>query len=286
MISSSIADGHFFVRLIDRTPLITAPIRYQRTDGIMDIQVQHESLRSQLLKMSKLSQRAVNYSIKAFELGRPEFCHDVQTAALELRNLRFSIADRSRLFLATTVPVSVDSRFACCALRISNALHNTYNSAAAIALETLRGLQGGRRYDSSMIVEMAQFVNSLVRLCTVALFNENLEHARTVLQNDSRGRWFNLSLRQAQIDLAQRSGTQAKSELAIVQSLGQIAEQSYDVAHAITVWLEGKDCPNTTRERAPFFMHGSLMMQNPEQAGSRMRASCGQPQVHLRHRLI
>ena len=33
----------------------------------MDIQVQRESLRSQLLKMAKLSQRAVDYSVKAYE---------------------------------------------------------------------------------------------------------------------------------------------------------------------------------------------------------------------------
>ncbi len=234
----------------------------------MDIQVQRESLRSQLLKMAKLSQRAVDYSVKAYEAGRFEFCHDVQAAEKELRDLRFSIADRSRMFLSTSMPVSVESQFACCALRISNALYNIYSAAAAIALRTVHGLDGGRRFESSTIVEMGQFVNSLVRLCTVALFNEKIEHARTVLQQDRGGRSFNLSLRQAQIDLAQRSGEQAKSELAIVESLGQIAKQSHEVAHAIIVWLEGMDCSSTTGDRAPFFMRGSLMMQNPEQAGA------------------
>jgi phosphate uptake regulator len=234
----------------------------------MNIQEQHESLRSQLLRMSRLSQRAVDYSIKAYELGRPEFCREVHSTEQELQKLRYGIADRGRTFLSADMPINAESRFACCALRICNALYSTYTAAAAIAVATTRGLEGKRKIEASIIGEMGQFVNSMVRLCAVALFNEELQHARNVLQSDRGRRWFNLSLRHVQTDLVQRSGAQAQFELAIVQNLGQIAEQSYDVAHAITVWLEGKDCPSTTRERSRFFMRGSLAMPKSEQAGA------------------
>jgi phosphate uptake regulator len=234
----------------------------------MNIQAQHESLRSQLFSMARLSQRAVDYSLKGYGLGRPEFCREVQSAEQELHNLRSSITDRGRAFLASGMQISADSRFACCALRICNALHNTYAAAASIALETMFSLEGGWRAESSKIVEMGQFVNSLVRLCTVALFNEDLRYARTVLQNDRGGRWFNLSLRQTQSDLAQQSGAHAKIELAIVENLGQIAEHSNEIANAITIWLEGQDCPNSTRERAPLFIRGSIDIQTAERAGA------------------
>jgi phosphate uptake regulator len=234
----------------------------------MDTQEQNESVRSQLFRMSRLSQRAVDYSIKGYELGRPEFCREVYSAEKELRNLRHGIAERGRMALAGRMPIGTDTRFACCALRICNALHSTYNAAAAIAHDTERGLGGERKLESSIIGEMGQFVNSLVRLYTVALFNEELQLANTVLQSDKGGRWFNLTLRQTQSDLVYRTGPRAELQLAILENLAHIAEQSYEVAHAIAIWLEGKDCLSTTRESAPYFMRRSLPMNKTEQAGA------------------
>ena len=234
----------------------------------MDIQKQCESLRAPLLRMSRLSQRAVDYSIKGYELGRPEFSREVQSTERELRNLRLSIADRGRMVLPIGMPISVDSRFTCYALRVCNALQSTYNAAAAIALETIRGLENGRRIEISVVGEMGQFVNSLVRICTIALFNEDLHRARTVLRNDGGRRWFSQSLRQAQAELAQRSGSEAGCELAIVENLHQIAERSYEVAHEIAFRLEGQDCFNPARRRTPFLKDISRAMRGREQAGA------------------
>lgn len=234
----------------------------------MNMQKRHESLRSQLLKMSRLSQRAVDYSIKGYELGRLEFSREVLDTEHEFRDLRLSIADRGRMVLAKGIPVSADSRFTCSALRICQALHCSFNAAYAIALETIRGLEGGRRVESSVVRDLGQFVNGLVRLCTVALFNEDLQHARLALRNAEGRRWFNLSLRQAQSDLLARSGAQAAFELAIVENLSQIAERSYEVAHETAMWLEGADCFNPARQRLPLFFGVSLAMRNTEQAGA------------------
>jgi hypothetical protein len=39
-------------------------------------------------------------------------------------------------------------------------------------------------------------------------------------------------------------------ELAIMMCLSQIAEQGYELADAITLWLEGKGCLDSRRECA------------------------------------
>jgi hypothetical protein len=111
-------------------------------------------------------------------------------------------------------------------------------------------------------------VNGLVRLCTVALFNEDLQYARLTLRNAEGRLWFNLAIRQAQRDLTARSGAQANFELAIVENLSQVAERSFEVAHETAMWLEGADCFYPARKRLPFFFGVSLTMRNTEQAGA------------------
>ena len=233
-----------------------------------NMQKRRESLRSQLLKMSRLSQRAVDYSIKGYELGKPEYSREVLSKEKEFRDLRLSIVDRGRMVLPKEMPVSADSRFTCSALRICHALQNTYDAAAAIAIETAHGYENSRRIDSPVVLDLGKFVNSLVRLCTVALFNEDLQHARLALRNAQGRLWFNLSLRQAQRELRARPEPQANFELAIVENLSQIAERSYEVAHETAMWLEGADCFNPARQRLPHFFGVSLSMRNTEQAGA------------------
>jgi len=232
------------------------------------MQQRHESLRSQLLKMSWLSQRAVDYSIKGYELGKPEFSREVLSKDQEFRDLRLSIIDRGRMVLPKGMPVSTDSRFTCSALRICHAFQSTYDAATAIAIETAHGYEDSRRIESPVVLDLGQFVNSLVRLCTVALFNEDLRQARLALRNAQGRLWFNLSLRQAQRELGARPEPQANFELAIVENLSRIAERSYEVAHETAMWLEGADCFHPARKRLPLFFGVSLSMRNTEQAGA------------------
>jgi hypothetical protein len=65
----------------------------------MDSQQNNRALRSHLLKMSRLSQRVVDYSIKAYEMGRPEFGRHVRNTEHELRKLQVCIAYICRAML-------------------------------------------------------------------------------------------------------------------------------------------------------------------------------------------
>ena len=92
--------------------------------------------RSHLLRMTRLAQRAVDYSIKAYELGSYELCHIVRNTEDELRELQLNIGDRGRLLRAEGRPVDTESTAASCALRVYSGLQVTYFAAAEIAQNT------------------------------------------------------------------------------------------------------------------------------------------------------
>jgi phosphate uptake regulator len=192
----------------------------------MEVQRQCYILRSDLLRMAMLSQRAVDYSIKAHELGASEVYQLLWKHDQEWRNLQRRIGDRGRRLLASGVPVDADSAFAESALRIYSALHVTYTAASEITHIASLMAEGERTARSLCLGEIARFINGLVRLCTVALFNKEVRHARGILHHDRSWRWC---------------------ELALARSLEQIAEQAYEIAEASTLWLEGDNRLGCTR---------------------------------------
>ena len=137
--------------------------------------------RSHLLRTTRLAQRAVDYSIKAYELGSYELCHIVRNTDEELRKLQLNIGDRGRLLRADGRPVDTESTAASCALRVYSGLQVTYFAAAEIAHNTLLLLESGRKTQPTSRMATANFVNRLVRLYTVALFDEEIQHARMIL---------------------------------------------------------------------------------------------------------
>src|SRR5215469_14736375 len=88
------------------------------------------SLRLQLLDMSRVSQRAVDYSIKACSLGSAEACTNVRDAADEINILHHEIIEISSELLLMDLPVESDLRFALSAARIGNALLSVYIHAS------------------------------------------------------------------------------------------------------------------------------------------------------------
>jgi hypothetical protein len=97
---------------------------------------------------------------------------------------------------------------------------------------------------------MGKFVNSLLRLCSAALFEEEIRHAKRVLLIERGRRRFDPALYRAHDALPLWPGAHMNRELAIMMCLSQIAEQGYELADAITLWLEGKGCLDSRRECA------------------------------------
>jgi phosphate uptake regulator len=203
--------------------------------------------------MSKLSQRSVDYAIKGYRLGSPEFCRYVRRGDRQLRVLRRKITDLCQKLLAQKPAddseiltnertAASEMRFPSSALRICNALHATCTAAAEIAHHTMLLLEDARLPCSAALEKVCYLVNRLICLCIVALFKKECQHAVAVLQNQDFGRLFEQAFHDLQNDVDRRITIPAALELAITNSLRQIATQAQEIAEAIVFWLEGKRC--------------------------------------------
>jgi hypothetical protein len=204
----------------------------------MELQRQCYFLRSDLLRMAMLSQRAVDYSIKAHEPGASETYRRLLKYDQQWRSLQRAIGDRGRRLLASGMPVDADSTTAEGALRIYSAVYVTYTAASEITHIAALMAECGLTTPSPRLREIARYINSLVRLCTVGLFKREVQHVRRILHHDRSSRWCEVALCHLRHLLTHNPSAQAKSELAMAGALGQIAEQAYEIAEASTLWLK------------------------------------------------
>lgn len=209
--------------------------------------------RSHMLRMAMLSQRAVDYSINAYIQNCPGLCGQVSSVKRELFELQLSIRDRGRSLVAAGAPLGSDSAPICSSLRIYSALRVMFTAATELTQNIMVVATENRKTDFPQTIEAGIFINGLVRLCFAALCEEQISLARAVLQIEGGRRRFDLSLERARLDVHRRSDTHCKCEIAIVNCIGHIAEQAYEIGEDIIALLEGNghgDFPAVRRERA------------------------------------
>jgi phosphate uptake regulator len=204
------------------------------------------ALRVQLVEMSRLSQRALDYSIKGYQLGSPEFSRSVCSTERELEQHHQQIKDICRKLAARKVTDSADCRFVLIALRLSGALSTTSRAAVQIAQDTTSFVESSRMPRHAALCNLGDLVNSLIRLCIVALFKQEVRHAETVLQSQAVWRRCELifeSMREAddQTNDDETTDEQYIFESAIARGLGKVARQAHDMADAILFWLKESD---------------------------------------------
>ena len=221
-------------------------------------------LRSHLLDMAKLSQRAVDYATKGYRLGSPEFCRYVRNSDDQLRELRRSIAalcqkpvspepgsqeprsqepavdpDAHPIKLAATRQF----RFSRSAMRIADALHTICTATAEIAHHAMLLLEDADWVPRCAALEKACYlVNRLMCLCIVALFKRERLHAEAVLHCREGRRLFEQAFHELHNCPGRQCPIPTALELAISNSLKQIANQTHEIAAAIVFWLEGQKC--------------------------------------------
>jgi hypothetical protein len=123
-----------------------------------------------LLDMARVTQRGVDYAIKAYKLGNPEFCTNVRVYTYEIDVLHPEIAGLVRDLLAMELSGEFDLRSMLAAERIANALQVVYSHAVEIATSSIRIIENGGGLGCAELGTMGDLVNSLMRLSVVALF--------------------------------------------------------------------------------------------------------------------
>ena len=213
----------------------------------MNSQQHIRNLRVQLLAMSRVSQRALDYAIKGYELRNLDFARQVPAVNSELEGHHRQIKDLSRELMSGSSSNPSDSRFAFAAASINTALHVTYTAAAEIAQDSLRLLESSGIHGCAALERMGQLVNGSMRLCVVALFQQDAAHAKTVLRRQEAARLRELTSIGLHPHIGRWAGAQGDFERSVIRSLGEVAKQAHEMADAILFWLEGKSCVAVAR---------------------------------------
>ena len=208
----------------------------------MNLQEQRTALRTQLLDMSRLSQRALDYSIKGYEYNSSEFSRHAGSVRRQLKDRYCQIKVLSRQLIGTGRPAPSDFRFSLAALRLNSAFYKTYMAAARIAQATTLRLENDSAAKCAALDEFGELVNRLVRLCTVALFLNDAGHAETVLHSQAVWRRSELILDHSCSTTEDGAHPGDCDTLAITRNLSVVAKQAHEMADAILFWLNGRDC--------------------------------------------
>lgn len=208
----------------------------------MNLQQQRTALRTQLLDLSRLSQRALDYSIKGYEFSSFDFSRHPRSVKRQLKDHYCQIKILSRQLIGTGVAAPSDFRFSLAALRLNSAFYKTYKAAARIAQATTLRLENRTIAKCAALDEFGELINRLVRLCTVALFLNDASHAETVLYSQAVWRRSELILDHSCSDTEDGPHPGDCDTLAITQNLSLVAKQAHEMADAIVFWLKGRDC--------------------------------------------
>jgi phosphate uptake regulator len=196
-----------------------------------------EIVRLKLLDMTRITQRGVDYAIKAYKLGNPEFYMSVREYTYEIDVLHPEIIDLVRDLLAMELSEESGLRYMLAAERIANALRVMHRQAVEIATNSMRIIENGGGLGCAELATMGDLVNSLVRLTVVALFEEDVEHAKLVQRCSGVGRLFESAFYDWYRTIDHGARAQAEFERAIAKHLRQIALQTCEISGAIVFWL-------------------------------------------------
>src|ERR1700749_602442 len=107
----------------------------------MNSQRQIQLLRVQLLAMARLSQRALDYSIKGYSLRHLDFSRNVSVSDREIEGHYLRMKELSRELINGGIASATRAPFPLAAVRIRDAPFSTHSAAAEIAQDTVRLLE-------------------------------------------------------------------------------------------------------------------------------------------------
>jgi len=221
----------------------------------MNIHHYTQTLRLHLLDMARVTQRGIDYSIKACTFDNPELCANVRDDVYEINILHREITGITQELLQTGIPHEADLSRVLSSGRICDALQTVHSHAVEMASNCTRRLEYGRTPRCTDLAAMGDIVNRLMRLCVVALFEEDIEYAKSILRSDGVERLFATTFFGWYSAIDQEERTRASYELAITKHLSQIASQMHEIADAIVFWLKDADRESLPKESKRQLIH-------------------------------
>jgi hypothetical protein len=200
----------------------------------MDTYPPTQVLRSHMLNLLRLSQRTIDCCMKGCETGNMEFFAPILIPSQNLDELHQIISVLTHELKTTVLLDDAQVRFVQASEAICAALAAAYNHLLEIARETYILCKSGLPARSTSLVRRCEEVNGWARLCTIAAFEQNVEHATAVLKSQ-RNTW--LSLRPTH----PRSGDDqslCSHEFAIARAVDDIGGLFRAVAESIVFWLD------------------------------------------------
>jgi len=198
-----------------------------------------QTLRMHLADMCRVSQRCVDDSVKALQLGSPDMIASVRDNAYEINLLHSDTAGIAReLLLSENVVQERDLRFVLSSIRVCDALHMIHNNTLEMASNTMRLWGNGGSLALTDFPQAGDLVSNLVNSCSAALIKEEIEPAQMVLQGDRFDRDFVRTFYDwyRTLDYAER--TQAPYALSIARQFCEIVRHAREMAEAIVFWLD------------------------------------------------
>jgi hypothetical protein len=206
-----------------------------------------------------MSQKCVDYSIKTLLNSRHDFSTILLDSTYEMDLLRNDAKEIARdLMLARSLSES-DIRFVLASMRISDALRTIQKEAFEIATTSLL-LENGEQIDCADLTMIGDLANRLMRLCTVAIFEEEITHAEVVLHTDAGERSAATTAATRYLRVDRRLPTQSAFVLSIAERLDEMISQMREMAGAIVLWIGGnkrESSPGSRRFEPEHFAAGS-----------------------------
>jgi hypothetical protein len=181
-----------------------------------------------------MSQKSVDYSIKALQCGKCDFSTTFVDTTFEMGSLHHDVKEIARDLMLTRLSSESDIRFVSTSVRISDALRAIHKEAFEISLL----LQNEREINCADLTTRGDLANRLMRLCTVAIFEEEVAHAEAVLRAEgARLVTTTASVWHGQLDRIPPS--KAVCVLSIAERLDELIRQMREMARAIVFWIDG-----------------------------------------------
>jgi phosphate transport system protein len=202
-----------------------------------------DTLKTNLIKMGSLAERAIADSIQAFLERRKDLAQEVVTHDEEINSFEILIDDQVVDLLALQQPVATDLRIILAASKINNDLERIGDHAVNIAESAIQYVDLPRAKPTVDITEMARITKEMLRQAIDGFIHNDASICRAVLKNDDAIDDLNKkvvhSLAEAMHKSPQRI-EQALEFIRVSRNLERVADLATNIAEEVIFMAEAR----------------------------------------------